>query len=128
MPRAAASSIRITSEKFRTNASRPRPCGLDSGHSLHESERYHDNARALRALSVAFGSHTHASLANHSCSVRQIGQYERAKNTGVELKRSGSASYPVGMSRPVSGHRIMTVPIGASSWERRLPFFATRLL
>jgi hypothetical protein len=31
-------------------------------------------------------SHTHASLANHSCSIRQKGQCTRAKNTGVAWK------------------------------------------
>jgi len=41
---------------------------------------------------VGAGSHTHASLANHSCSIWQIGQKDLAKNTGLELKRAGSAS------------------------------------
>lgn len=36
---------------------------------------------------------TQASLANHSCSVRQIGQYERAKNTGMDGNRAGSIWY-----------------------------------
>jgi len=72
------------------------------------------DATRRRWLVAGSASHTHACCANHSCSVRQIGQYERAKNTGMELKRSGSASYPVAISRPVSGHRIMTVPILAS--------------
>jgi len=32
-------------------------------------------------------------------------------NTGVAPKRAGSASYPVEISRPVFGQRIITVPI-----------------
>ena len=43
--------------------------------------------------------------------VRQIGQWTRAKKTGVAWKLSRSATMPVGMSRPVSGHRTMTAPI-----------------
>jgi hypothetical protein len=35
-------------------------------------------------------SRTHASWANHSCSVRQKGQCERPKNTGMAPKRAGS--------------------------------------
>jgi hypothetical protein len=57
------------------------------------------------------GASTQASLANHSCSVRQIGQYEREKNTGMELNRAGSISYCVHMLCPVSGHRIISIPI-----------------
>ncbi len=58
-----------------------------------------------------FSPLTQASAANHSCSVRQIGQNERAKNTGVRRKRSGSELYPVRMLRPVSGQRITTAPM-----------------
>src|SRR6516225_12432995 len=63
---------------------------------------------------AASASQIHASLANHSCSARQIGQNTRAKNTGVAAKLSGSVTMPVGMSRPVSGHLTITVPIGLS--------------
>src|SRR5262249_23909600 len=59
-------------------------------------------------------SHTQASLANHSCSGRQIGQWTRAKKTGVASKLLRSVTRPVGMSRPVSGHLTMTAPIGLS--------------
>src|SRR5262249_56825860 len=59
-------------------------------------------------------SHTQACLANHSCSVRQIGQWTRAKKTGVASKLLRSVTRPVGMSRPVSGHLTMTAPIGLS--------------
>jgi hypothetical protein len=38
----------------------------------------------------------------------------------MALNRAGSASYPVAISRPVSGHLIMTVPIpGLLQRERR---------
>src|SRR5262249_20905592 len=50
----------------------------------------------------------------HSCSVRQIGQWTRAKKTGVASKLLRSVTRPVGMSRPVSGHLTMTAPIGLS--------------
>jgi len=58
-----------------------------------------------------FSENFNASLANHSCSVRQIGQYARAKKTGVASKLLRSVTMPVGMSCPVSGHLIMTAPI-----------------
>jgi hypothetical protein len=44
----------------------------------------------------------------------QIGQRTRAKNTGVALKLERSAIIPVGMSCPVSGHLIITVPMELS--------------
>ena len=79
--------------------------------------------RHVRFLAFGWGTHvfnqrgalsqTHASCANHSCSVRQKGQCERLKNTGVARKRARSASYPVEISRPVFGQRIITVPIVA---------------
>src|SRR5439155_27245804 len=59
-------------------------------------------------------SHTHACCANHSCGVWQSGQNVRLKNTGVARKLSRSATSPVGMSRPVSGHLIITAPMTAS--------------
>src|SRR5262249_36480916 len=71
-----------------------------------------------RALVPQYGrgsaSHTQASLANHSCSVRQIGQWTRAKKTGMASKLLRSVVKPVGMSRPVCGHLTMTAPIGLS--------------
>src|SRR5215468_5422830 len=71
-----------------------------------------------RALVPQYGrgsaSHTQASLANHSCSVRQIGQWTRAKKTGMAAKLLRSVVKPVGMSRPVWGHLTMTAPIGLS--------------
>src|SRR5260370_41710173 len=72
--------------------------------------------RATSALPCARGSasHTHASFANHSCSVRQIGQWTRAKKTGIDSKLLRSVTKPVGMSRPVCGHLTMTAPIGLS--------------
>jgi len=54
---------------------------------------------------------THASPANHSCSVRQIGQYERPKNTGMVRNCSGATAYWVWTLPPVSGQRIITTPI-----------------
>src|SRR5262249_19368859 len=79
--------------------------------------------RHVRFLAFGWGTHvfnqrgalsqTHASCANHSCSVRQKGQCERLKNTGVARKRARLASYPVEISRPVFGQRIITVPIVA---------------
>jgi hypothetical protein len=56
-------------------------------------------------------SYTQASLANHSCSVLQIEQYERLKNTGMLRNRAGVTSYWVWIPRPVSGHRIINTPI-----------------
>jgi hypothetical protein len=74
--------------------------------------------RRTKTHSASALSRTQASLANHSCSVRQNGQCERPKNTGMARKRAGSASYPVGISRPVFGHLIMTVAIVASRGMR----------
>jgi hypothetical protein len=59
-------------------------------------------------------SQIHASRANHSCSALQCGQSARAKNTGVALKLRRSATIPVGMSRPVLGHLIITAPMELS--------------
>src|SRR5262249_898648 len=59
-------------------------------------------------------SHTQASLANHSCSLRQMGQCTREKKPGVASKLLRSVVKPVGMSRPVCGHLTMTAPIGLS--------------
>jgi hypothetical protein len=44
----------------------------------------------------------------------QSGHKTRAKNTGIALKRERSATIPVGMSRPVSGHLIITEPMELS--------------
>ena len=74
----------------------------------------------LRARGSA--SHTHASFANHSCSVRQIGQWTRAKNTGIDSKLLRSVTRPVGMSRPVCGHLTMTAPISLSWLSSLRPF------
>src|SRR5437763_852468 len=41
-------------------------------------------------------------------------QRTRTKNTGIDWKLSRSATMPVGMSPPVSGHLIITTPILAS--------------
>ena len=64
-------------------------------------------------------SHTQAFWANHSCCFRQSGQWTRAKNTGIARKLSRSATMPVEMARPVSGHLIMTEPILASFGQGR---------
>ena len=56
-------------------------------------------------------SHTHASLANHSCSRPQTGHCTREKNTGARWNSAVSISMPVGIARPVCGHRIMITPI-----------------
>src|SRR5262249_12908912 len=59
----------------------------------------------------AADSFTHASLANHWCSLRQCGQNVWAKKTGEHSKRGRSTSIPVETSRPVAGQRIITIPI-----------------
>src|ERR1700756_5294818 len=53
-------------------------------------------------------------LAHHLCTVRQIGQCTRPKNTGVALKLLRSVTMPVRMLDPVFGQLTMTGPIGLS--------------
>jgi hypothetical protein len=59
-------------------------------------------------------SHTHASFANHSCVVRQSGQYVQRKNTGLLRNVSRSIWMPVDISRFVFGQRTITMAIGLS--------------
>jgi hypothetical protein len=47
------------------------------------------------------------------------GHKTRAKNTGMALKLLRSAMIPVGMSRPVSGHLIITAPIEPPDSQRQ---------
>jgi hypothetical protein len=54
-------------------------------------------------------------LANHSCVAAHILQYVREKNTALHRNLSRSISMPVGMTLPVSGHLIITIPILISS-------------
>src|SRR5262245_25793768 len=70
---------------------------------------------SLSRTAAGSASQTQACCANHSWLVRHSGQKTRPKNTGVALKLSRSATSPVEMSRPVSGHLIITTPIDASS-------------
>src|SRR6266403_3584938 len=57
------------------------------------------------------GSSTQASLANQACSVWQIRQRVRPKNTGLRRKLSQSVLMPVGIACPVCGHLTMTIPM-----------------
>ena len=54
---------------------------------------------------------THALVANHSCEVRQRGQNERLKKTGMEWNLPRSIYMPVDIGFPVLGQRIMSSPI-----------------
>jgi hypothetical protein len=76
--------------------------------------RVFDQAIFFRRGGAGSASLTQASLANHSCTVRQIGQCTRPKNTGVALKFLRSVTMPVRMLDPVFGHLTMTGPIGFS--------------
>src|SRR5207245_8659083 len=60
------------------------------------------------------GSSTQASLANQACSVWQIRQRVRPKNTGLRRKLSRSVLMPVGIACPVSGHLTITIPMSPS--------------
>src|SRR5262245_20253573 len=70
---------------------------------------------------------TQASFANHSCTVWQIGQCTRPKNTGVALKLLRSVTMPVRMLDPVFGHLTMTGPIGLSLFLLVARFHSARL-
>ena len=59
-------------------------------------------------------SQTHAWPANHSWDVRQCGQYDLLKNTGMARNCERSKRMPVEVALPVAGQRIMTSPMSCS--------------
>ena len=77
-----------------------------SGRIFHNRSTNVSHADSASAL-----SHTHVSFANHSWTRSQTGHFTREKNTGERRNSDVSISMPVGISRPVCGHRIMIAPI-----------------
>jgi len=80
----------------------------------------HRDFQNQNALLAKFGSCSQASIANHSCAMRQFGQKVRAKNTALFRKLSRSVLMPVGIADPVAGQLIMTISILGMSPITRL--------
>ena len=78
---------------------------------LHTVEHYATCRSHMGSHSGPAFSQTHASLANHSCTTRQSGQWVRLKNTGLERKVVGSTYLPVEIACPVVGQRIIIMPM-----------------
>ena len=75
---------------------------------LHIVERYATSGSGAHSKPAVS---TRASLANHSCMMRQSGQRVRLKNTAVERKAAGSTYLSVEIACPVFGQRIIIMPM-----------------